>query len=105
MRAGEVLRRADRHGEGNYFADAETLAALEAERPRRLPLLRRRPARSRPTRTPTAAPRNIAGIINERGNVLGMMPHPERAREALLGGADGNRIWESVIGAAVAMTA
>ena len=51
---------------------------------------------------PNGSSRNIAGIINERGNVLGMMPHPERAGEQLVGGADGNRIWESVLRTALA---
>jgi phosphoribosylformylglycinamidine synthase len=50
-----------------------------------------------PDSNPNGSARNIAGIINDAGNVLGMMPHPERAGEALVGGCDGNRIWESVI--------
>ena len=45
---------------------------------------------------PNGSERGIAGIVNERGNVLGMMPHPERACEALLGGEDGLLIWKSV---------
>jgi phosphoribosylformylglycinamidine (FGAM) synthase-like amidotransferase family enzyme len=47
--------------------------------------------------------RNIAGIINERGNVLGMMPHPERASEHLMGGEDGLFIWQSIIESAVSV--
>ncbi len=50
-----------------------------------------------PASNPNGSARNIAGIINRRGNVLGMMPHPERAGEDLVGGTDGNRIWESLI--------
>jgi phosphoribosylformylglycinamidine synthase len=46
---------------------------------------------------PNGSTDNIAGIINERGNVLGMMPHPERACEALLGGEDGLYIWRSIL--------
>ena len=46
---------------------------------------------------PNGSERNIAGIVNERGNVLGMMPHPERACEALMGGEDGLLIWKSVV--------
>ena len=46
---------------------------------------------------PNGSLRNIAGIVNKRGNVLGMMPHPERACEPLLGSVDGNIIWESII--------
>ena len=53
-----------------------------------------------PASNPNGSARNIAGIRNEAGNVLGMMPHPERAGEELTGGADGNRIWQSVIEAA-----
>jgi phosphoribosylformylglycinamidine synthase len=47
---------------------------------------------------PNGSANNIAGIINERGNVLGMMPHPERACEALLGGEDGLYVWRSILG-------
>ena len=46
---------------------------------------------------PNGSLRNIAGILNAPGNVLGMMPHPERASDALLGGTDGNYIWRSII--------
>jgi phosphoribosylformylglycinamidine synthase subunit PurQ / glutaminase len=56
-----------------------------------------------PAANPNGSVANIAGIINERGNVLGMMPHPERASELLTGGTDGNRIWESIIQSAVAV--
>ena len=53
-----------------------------------------------PDANPNGSARNIAGIRNEAGNVVGMMPHPERAGEELTGGADGNRIWQSLIEAA-----
>ena len=56
------------------------------------------PARPRAEANPNGSADNIAGIINERGNVLGMMPHPERACEALLGGEDGLYIWRSILG-------
>ena len=56
-----------------------------------------------PSANPNGSARNIAGIINARGNVLGMMPHPERAGEALVGGSDGNRMWESIIRQATAV--
>ena len=52
-------------------------------------------AKSTPDSNPNGSARNIAGIRNQAGNVVGMMPHPERAGEALTGGADGNRIWQS----------
>ena len=50
-----------------------------------------------PEANPNGSLRNIAGVLNERRNVLGMMPHPERAADALLGGEDGNAIWESIL--------
>jgi phosphoribosylformylglycinamidine synthase len=50
-----------------------------------------------PKANPNGSAANIAGILNERGNVLGMMPHPERACEPLLGNEDGNAIWRSVL--------
>src|SRR5213594_733016 len=50
-----------------------------------------------PDANPNGSERNIAGIVNERGNVLGMMPHPERACEALMGGEDGLLLWQSVV--------
>jgi phosphoribosylformylglycinamidine synthase len=84
------------HGEGRYVADESTLAMLDdTDR------VAFRYAEADGTVTPDANPNgsanNIAGILNERGNVLGMMPHPERACEALLGNEDGNVIWRSVL--------
>ena len=92
------------HGEGNYFADDETIARLEAEK--RVVFRYVTPAgEPTPEANPNGSRNNIAGIINERGNVLGMMPHPERASEALMGSTDGLVIWRSMITAAVAATA
>ena len=54
-----------------------------------------------PEANPNGSLRNIAGIINERGNVLGMMPHPERVSERLMGGEDGLFIWRSLLASAV----
>ncbi len=93
---GEVLRIPISHGDGNYYADGAALDALEqAGRV----VFRYVDAAGQPTRdaNPNGSAHNIAGIINARGNVLGMMPHPERAGEALVGGVDGNRIWESIM--------
>ena len=91
------------HGEGRYFADDATLAMLEGS-----DRVAFRYAKPDGTVTPDANPNgsanNIAGILNERGNVLGMMPHPERACEPLLGNEDGNVIWRSVL-QAVGVTA
>ena len=95
-RPGQVLAIPISHGEGRYYADGETLARLEAER---RVVFRYCDADGQTTAAanPNGSVNNIAGIINERGNVLGMMPHPERACEALLGGEDGLYIWRSIL--------
>lgn len=93
---GRLLRMPISHGEGNYYADTATLDRLEAaERV----AFRYVDAEGSATAeaNPNGSLRNIAGILNERGNVLGLMPHPERACEALLGGDDGNAIWRSLL--------
>ena len=101
---GDVLEVPIAHGEGNYFADDETIARLEAEK--RVVFRYVTPAgEPTPEANPNGSRNNIAGIINERGNVLGMMPHPERASEALMGSTDGLVIWRSMIEAAVTATA
>jgi phosphoribosylformylglycinamidine synthase len=95
---GQALRVPVSHGEGNYYADAATLDRLEANGQ---VLFRYCEPSGAVTgaANPNGSARNIAGIINETGNVLGMMPHPERSCEALLGSEDGNLIFESVIDA------
>jgi phosphoribosylformylglycinamidine synthase len=97
-RPGQALRVPVSHGEGNYYADAATLDRLEANGQ---VLFRYCEPSGAVTgaANPNGSARNIAGIINETGNVLGMMPHPERSCEALLGSEDGNLIFESVIDA------
>jgi phosphoribosylformylglycinamidine synthase len=93
--AGQVLRVPIAHGEGCYFADEATLDRVEGEG---LVAFRY----STPDGTinaesnPNGAARNIAGIVNETGNVLGMMPHPERAVDALLGSTDGLGLFRSL---------
>ncbi len=84
------------HGEGNYYADEVTLDRLEADQ---LVAFRyvNPEGESVAEANPNGSQRNIAGIVNPAGNVLGMMPHPERACEALLGGDDGNEIWRSAL--------
>ena len=87
-----------RHGEGNYQADDETLASLEGSG--RI-VFRYVDAENQASSeaNPNGSRNNIAGITNERGNVLGMMPHPERACESLLGSSDGNPLWQSIAAA------
>ncbi|MCH8222961.1 MAG: phosphoribosylformylglycinamidine synthase subunit PurQ [Chloroflexi bacterium] len=93
---GQVLAVPISHGEGNYQADAETLDMLE--RTGRVVFRYSTPeGEITPEANPNGSANNIAGIINERGNVLGMMPHPERSVEKLLGGDDGAIIFRSML--------
>lgn len=93
---GEVIRMPIAHRDGNYHAEPEVLDELE--RSNRI-VFRYVDESGAPSReaNPNGAAKNIAGIVNERGNVLGMMPHPERCTEALLGGEDGKRVFLSMI--------
>lgn len=77
------------HGEGNYYADEATLDRLEGEG--------RVVFRYASGDNPNGSARNIAGILNETRNVLGLMPHPERVVDPLLGGTDGRALFESLI--------
>ena len=92
---GEVISLPISHGEGRYVADEATLDALE--RDGRV-VLRYADAEGRvsPEANPNGSERGIAGIVNERGNVLGLMPHPERAAEPEVGGTDGLRLFRSL---------
>ena len=96
VEAGTVINLPISHGEGNYYVDDATLKQLEAED--RI-VFRYCDADGNPTpeSNPNGSVDNIAGVLNERRNVLGMMPHPERASEALLGGTDGLVIWQSML--------
>ena len=94
--AGRVLEVPISHGEGNYFADEATLNRLEAEDRVAFRYCDARGAVT-PDANPNGSLRNIAGVLNEGRNVLGMMPHPERTSHPLLGGEDGNAIWQSVL--------
>ena len=96
--AGQILRIPIAHGEGNYEADAETLDALEAEE--RI-VFRYVDVDGDATEAanPNGSWHNIAGIMNEAGNVLGMMPHPERAMEDVLGSTDGVALFTSLTSA------
>jgi len=93
---GRVLRLPIAHKDGNYFADDETLERLEGEG-----LIAYRYCEADGAVTMAANPngsrRNIAGIYDKSGRILGMMPHPERAADPLLGGIDGRNLFESVL--------
>ena len=93
---GEVLKVPIAHGEGNYFADGDTLDRLEGEG---RVAFRYSDGDGNVTAEscPNGAQRNIAGIVSESGRVLGMMPHPERLYENALGGTDGRRVFESAL--------
>ncbi|MCI0825356.1 MAG: phosphoribosylformylglycinamidine synthase subunit PurQ [Chloroflexi bacterium] len=93
---GQVLQVPVSHGEGNYFAEPDTLQDLEA---RGQVLFRYCEPTGAVTdaSNPNGAANNIAGIVNQQGNVLGLMPHPERCCEPVLGGTDGNFIFQSII--------
>lgn len=95
---GQVLKIPIGHMEGNYFCDEATLAQL---RKQDRVAFRYATPEGAVTRegNPNGSLDNIAGILNEGRNVLGMMPHPDRSSEALLGSADGFRIFESLVGA------
>jgi phosphoribosylformylglycinamidine synthase I len=93
---GDVIHIPISHGEGNYYADDTTLDQIEQGGRVAFRYCDASGSPS-PESNPNGSARNIAGIINQQGNVLGMMPHPERAGELLVGGTDGNRIWESLI--------
>ena len=86
---GDHVRFPVAHGEGNYYADDATLDRLEGEN--------RIAFRYVTNDNPNGAARNIAGILNEKRNVLGLMPHPERACDPLLGSTTGRPLFESLI--------
>ena len=99
-RPGQALRVPISHGEGRYYADEATLDELEANG--RVAFRYCTPeGEVTPEANPNGSLRNIAGIVSGRGNVLGLMPHPERASEALMGGDDALLLWRSVIEAGV----
>ena len=90
-RKGQILRLPIAHGEGCYFAEERTLDELEAED--RIAF--------RYDGNPNGSLRDIAGILSRERNVMGMMPHPERATEPLMGSSDGLTVFQSMLGAAV----
>jgi phosphoribosylformylglycinamidine synthase len=96
FREGQVVRMPIAHNEGNYIADAKTLKGMAAERQI---VFRYCDADGRvtPEANPNGSTEAIAGLCNAAGNVLGLLPHPERAAEPVLGSADGRRLFESLI--------
>jgi phosphoribosylformylglycinamidine synthase len=97
MQQGAVLRIPIAHGEGSYYADEATVAGLK-----RNDQIVFRYCTTEGEITPGANPNgsldNVAGICNRERNVMGMMPHPERCTDPLLGSADGRLVWESLLG-------
>jgi phosphoribosylformylglycinamidine synthase len=100
---GQVLKLPIAHGEGNYFADPDVISALESSG---RVVFRYCDASGKVTdaSNPNGSLNNIAGICNEARNVVGLMPHPERACETTLGSADGRVMFESVISALTGQT-
>jgi len=94
LEKGQVLRLPIAHGEGRYFADDRTLDELEAEDR----------VTFRYLDNPNGSTRAIAGILNRGRNVMGMMPHPERACDPLMGSTSGLGIFESMLSAVPALT-
>jgi len=96
LKEGEVIRIPIAHGEGNFFIDPEGLGSLKKNRQAAF-----RYCDPEGNVTDEANPNgslfNIAGIVNEKSNVLGMMPHPERCSEDMLGNSDGKKIFQSII--------
>ena len=101
LRKGEVVKIPIGHMEGNYFCDQASLAELS--RQERV-IFRYATAAGEITSevNPNGSLDNIAGICNEQRNVLGMMPHPDRSSEAMLGSSDGSKIFHSMVAALVA---
>jgi phosphoribosylformylglycinamidine synthase len=95
-RPGQVLKIPIAHADGNYYTDPVTLAGLQANA--QVVFRYCQPdGQVTPEANPNGSLDNIAGIRNDRGNVLGMMPHPERCAEEVLGGEDGRLIFQSMI--------
>ncbi|EFM10747.1 phosphoribosylformylglycinamidine synthase I [Paenibacillus curdlanolyticus YK9] len=88
---GEIIDIPIAHGEGNYYCDDATLAQLKANN--------QIVFRYKAGANPNGSVEDIAGISNERGNVVGMMPHPERAIDQILGSEDGKRMFTSILNA------
>ncbi|ALC87882.1 phosphoribosylformylglycinamidine synthase [Bacillus sp. FJAT-22090] len=84
----EIIQIPIAHGEGNYYCDEDTLATLKENN---------QIVFTYASENPNGSLEDIAGIVNERGNVLGMMPHPERAANDIMGGSDGLALFKSIV--------
>lgn len=100
IRPGQVLKMPISHGEGKYYADPETLRQLK-ERNRVVFRYCTEGGEITKEANPNGSQENIAGIVNEEGTVLGLMPHPERASESAMGGTDGLLLFHSLLGSLV----
>ncbi|MCL7415666.1 MAG: phosphoribosylformylglycinamidine synthase I [ANME-2 cluster archaeon] len=96
FKKGEVIRLPIAHKEGNYFADEHTLSKLNAQDRVAFRYVDEQ-GNTTDEANPNGSIENIAGILNEKGNILGMMPHPERASEEILGSRDGKKIFDSMM--------
>lgn len=96
LQQDQVIRVPVAHGEGNYFCDEQTLKDLKANRQIVFTYCNAEGEESKEY-NPNGSIANIAGICNKQGNILGMMPHPERCSENILGGEDGRLIFASMI--------
>ena len=97
LKQGQVIKVPIAHGDGNYYADESTLKSLE-DGDRIVFRYATPDGNITAESNPNGSIRNIAGIVNERRNVLGMMPHPERASESILGSVGGASVLKSVLG-------
>lgn len=96
MQKGSVLRIPVAHGEGNYYCDEAALGELK--RNDQIVFRYCTPdGEITPDASPNGALDNIAGICNRERNVMGLMPHPERCTDPLLGSADGRLVWDSLL--------
>lgn len=100
-RQGEIAQMICAHGDGNYFADKDTLDRLEGEG-RVVFRYADRKGQVTPEANANGAQRNIAGIADGTGRIVGLMPHPENAAEAALGSIDGRKMFESILEAVAA---
>lgn len=100
--AGEIINLPIAHGEGRYYADAKTLEELQ-EHQQILFRYCDQAGNMNEQTNPNGSLNNIAGITNRQGNVLGMMPHPERAADPQLGNVDGMKLFTSLLAGAIAV--